>query len=98
MVVLGSVEQASGLDRAGLRGPVLADREGRLHERLMAPRPTLLVTDRTGTIFWRAWLEDTQAGFEEARSWLEYLNILQPECGTCVPAWPVDLLEGGGQS
>ena len=98
VVVLGSAEQAGKLDRAGLRGPVLADPDGRLHERLVAPRPTLLVTDRNGTIFWRARLEEARAGFEEARSWLEYLNILEPECGTCVPAWPVDLFEGGGQS
>jgi hypothetical protein len=56
------------------------------------------VTNRNGTIFWRAGLEDARAGFEKAHSWLEYLNILEPECGTCVPAWPVELLDGGGQS
>jgi hypothetical protein len=27
---------------------------------------------------------------DEAVSWLRYLNILEPECGTCVPAWPLD--------
>ena len=26
----------------------------------------------------------------EALSWLAYLNILEPECGTCVPAWPLE--------
>jgi hypothetical protein len=23
-------------------------------------------------------------------AWLRYLNILEPECGTCVPAWPLE--------
>ena len=24
--------------------------------------------------------------------WIRYLGIREPECGTCVPAWPPELL------
>ncbi len=71
-------------------GPVLVDADGRLHARLGAGGPTLLVTDRHGTIYWRTRIEDFRADFAEALSWLEYLNILEPECGSCVPAWPTE--------
>jgi hypothetical protein len=76
--------------QAGLRGPVLADSDGRVHARLEAEHPTLIVADRNGTIYWRAPVEAGRPDFDEAVSWLRYLNILEPECGTCVPAWPLE--------
>jgi hypothetical protein len=33
--------------------------------------------------------------FAEARSWLAYINLLEPECGCCAPCWP-DAEPGGG--
>lgn len=75
---------------AGLRGPVLADQDGRIHTRLAGDRPVLLVADRNGTVYWRAPVLAGLPDFDEAISWLQYLNILEPECGTCVPAWPVE--------
>lgn len=75
---------------AGLRGPVLADEDGRVHARLAASSPALLVADRNGTLHWRGPLIAGQPDLDEALSWLRYLNILEPECGTCVPAWPTE--------
>lgn len=74
----------------GLHGPVLADQDGRVHARLAAHQPYLVVADHNGTIYWRAPVMSSQPDVEEAISWLQYLNILEPECGTCVPAWPVE--------
>jgi peroxiredoxin len=92
VVLLGSIRQAERIGaEAGLRGPVLADADGRVHERLGALRPTLLVTDRNGAIYWRAPVPAGAPDIDEALSWLGYLNILEPECGTCVPAWPPEL-------
>jgi hypothetical protein len=79
--------------QAGLRGPDLADSDGRVHARLEVEHPSLIVADRNGTIYWRYWRAPVAAGqpaFDEAVSWLRYLNILEPECGTCVPAWPLE--------
>ena len=91
VVVLGSLEVAERLrSTSGLPGPVLADSDGRLHARLEAPSPTILVADRNATVFWRAPVEAGRAERDEALSWLEYLNILEPECGSCVPAWPTE--------
>lgn len=88
-VIASSVERAEQVRRAaGLQGPVLADADGRLHARLGAAPSALLVTDRNGTIFWHTPLQGQPPPFDEALSWLEYLNILEPECGSCVPAWP----------
>lgn len=75
---------------AGLHGPVLADQDGRVHARLAAHQPYLVVADRNGSMYWRAPGMSGQPGVDEAISWLQYLNILEPECGTCVPAWPAD--------
>jgi peroxiredoxin len=76
--------------QTGLRGPVLADSDGRVHARLGAQHPTLIVADRNGTIYWRVPVAAGQPDFDEAVSWLRYFNILEPECGTCVPAWPLE--------
>ncbi len=88
------------LDRAeqvrselGWRGPVLADADGGVHSRLAADEPTVLVAHRNSTIYWRAPIDDDPSIFDEAVSWLGYLNILEPECGTCVPAWPPELMQ-----
>jgi hypothetical protein len=50
----------------------------------------LLVVHRTGTIYWRSPIRTDELDLDEALPWLGYLNVLEPECGTCVPAWPVD--------
>lgn len=76
--------------RTGIPAPVLADADGRIHDRLGASRPTLFVTDRNGTIYWRAVAPDARPDLDEALSWLGYIGILEPECGTCVPAWPME--------
>jgi peroxiredoxin len=91
VIVRGSPEQAEQLRSAvGLRGPLLADGDGRVHARLAAGQPLLVVADRNGTIYWRTPVAGGQPDLDEALSWLRYLNILEPECGTCVPAWPVE--------
>jgi hypothetical protein len=90
-VVRGPSEQAEQLRaEAGLRGPVLADTDGRLHVRLDARVPTILVAERNATLYWRAPVREGRGELDEALSWLAYLNILEPECGTCVPAWPTE--------
>ena len=91
VIVHGSQEQAKQVHSdAGLRGPVLADSAGRVHARFAARQPILVVADRNGTIYWRAPVAGGRPDLDEALSWLRYLNILEPECGTCVPAWPVE--------
>ncbi len=77
----------------GWRGLMLADADGTVHTRVGADEPTVLVVHRNSMIYWRALLTDAAATFDEAVSWLGYLNILEPECGTCVPAWPPELME-----
>ena len=79
-----------GADRLGRAA---ADPDGRVHIKLSAtgaPEPEILVVDRDGTIYWRALLSEAPANrlVNEAISWLQYMNILEHECGTCVPAWP----------
>ena len=59
-----------------------------------AHEPTLIVADRNGTFYWRAPDEAGRPDLDEALSWLQYLNILEPECGTCVPAWPSESTVG----
>ncbi len=76
--------------RARLHGPILLDTDGRVHALLGAEGPTLLVTDRHGTVYWREVVAGNRPNIDEALSWLAYINILEPECGTCVPAWPVE--------
>ncbi len=76
--------------RARLHGPILLDTDGRVHMLLGAEQPTVLVTDRHGTAYWRAIIADDIPDIDEALSWLAYINILEPECGTCVPAWPTE--------
>lgn len=91
VVLKASPERAAQVHAdAGLRGPVLADTDGRVHARLAASSPALLVADRNGTLYWRGSLNAGQPDLDEALSWLRYLNILEPECGTCVPAWPTE--------
>jgi peroxiredoxin len=91
VVLAASRERAEQIrSESGLRGPVLADGDGRVHARLEAHEPTLVVADRNGTIYWRAPVEAGRPDLDEALSWLQYLNILEPECGTCVPAWPTE--------
>jgi peroxiredoxin len=92
VVLRGSAERADEVRAmAGLRGPVLADADGAVHARIGADEPTLLVADRSGTVYWRAPVVDGRPDLDEALSWLGYLNILEPECGTCEPAWPPEL-------
>jgi predicted amidohydrolase len=92
VAVRGSPERAAELGKAaGLGRPVLADPEGRVHARLGADVPTLVVADWNATVYWRGPLAAGESGVDEALSWLGYLNILEPECGTCVPAWPPEL-------
>ncbi len=59
--------------------------------RIGAHAPTLLVADRNGTVYYRAPVVEGRPELDEEQSWLGYLNILEPECGTCVPAWPPEL-------
>ena len=73
--------------RGGLPGVLLADPEGSVHARLAATGPTLIVADRDGAIYWRA-PADQVPDFDEAASWLAYINVLEPECGCCAPCWP----------
>lgn len=59
--------------------------------------PALVVADRPGEI-WAAWAPEPAASPNEAHaalpsqeevlSWLDLIEIQEPECGTCVPAWP----------
>jgi peroxiredoxin len=91
VVLRGSRERAAALGaEAGLGRPLLVDADGRVHARLGADQPALLVVHRNSTVYWRAALGATEPDLQEALSWLQYINILEPECGTCVPAWPVD--------
>ena len=79
-------------ERGGRPGRALVDADGRVHAKLGAvgAAPELLVVDRDGTIYWRAALSEAppERLLDEAISWLQYMNILEHECGTCVPAWP----------
>ena len=78
-------------ERGGQPGRALADAEGRVHARVgEVGGPEILVVDRDGTIYWRAALSEAplERLLDEALSWLQYMNILEHECGTCVPAWP----------
>src|SRR5687767_14235527 len=75
--------------RAGRPGRGLVDAEGRVHGRLGGSgetAPEMLVVDRDGTIYWRARLDEAPAArlVDEALGWLQYMNILEHECGTCV--------------
>ena len=54
---------------------------------LDAGRPRAVVADRDGAIYWRA-PADQVPDFDEALSWLAYINVLEPECGCCAPCWP----------
>ena len=85
-----AVRAAELWDRGGRPGRGLVDADGRVHQRLDAPQPEMLVVDRDGTIYWRARLDEAPASrlLDEAIGWLQYMNILEHECGTCVPAWP----------
>ena len=79
--------------RGGRPGRGLVDADGRVHRRLSTSgeiQPEMLVVDRDGTIYWRAALTEAppERLVDEAISWLQYMNILEHECGTCVPAWP----------
>ncbi|HET7767306.1 MAG TPA: hypothetical protein VFN74_00945 [Chloroflexota bacterium] len=78
-------------ERSGRPGRALVDAAGRAHARVGAKgEPELLVVDRDGTVYWRAALSEAppERLLNEALSWLQYMNILEHECGTCVPAWP----------
>jgi|DewCreStandDraft_1066081.scaffolds.fasta_scaffold00212_73 peroxiredoxin len=62
--------------------------------------PALVVADRPGEI-WAAWAPEPAASPDEAHAvlpsqdevlaWLDLIEIQEPECGTCVPAWPDEL-------
>ena len=93
LVVLHADERrARGLwERAGRPGRGVVDADGRVHTRVGTDgEGELLVVDRDGTIYWRAGLSEAPAArlLDEAIGWLQYMNILEHECGTCVPAWP----------
>ena len=53
----------------------------------------MLVANRNGTIYWRAQVGEAGPDLDEALSWLAYSNILEPECGSGVPARPPELLQ-----
>ncbi|MFN0073910.1 MAG: hypothetical protein ACKVVP_20715 [Chloroflexota bacterium] len=78
-----------------LHGPVPSNRiavdpELAAYRALGAMSGLLLVANKNGTIFWRQDLGLALPDFKEALSWLAYMNIIEPECGCCVPAWPVE--------
>jgi len=94
---------ARALRRAGAAGRLLLDRDGALHRRLGAAdgplpvdaagnaRPALLIVERGGTVRYRL---DGGAPPDPgpAVTWARYLAVLEPECSTCAPAWPADLM------
>jgi hypothetical protein len=91
---------AEALRRAGAAGRVLVDAGGEVHRRLGAvdpagrARPGLIVADRVGEI--RCRVDRQGAGPVDLRpavEWVRYLGVIEPECGTCVPAWPAEYLE-----
>lgn len=77
---------------AGAAGLILIDAGGRLHRKLAAtdvPRPALLVLERGGEVRCRIdRVENEPFDLRPAVEWARYLAVLEPECGTCVPAWP----------
>lgn len=92
IVVRASPAAARALrERAGADAPLLADEDGEFQRAAEVATPTLFVTDRSRQIYWRAPAVG-RPPLTDAISWLAYLNILEPECGTCVPAWPPELL------
>jgi hypothetical protein len=91
-ILQADLNAAESLKRAGLRGPVLADPDGRVHQLIAAGAPTLLVTDQNQVVYWRMPIEDGRPNFAEALSWLQYVGILDPSCGACQPAWPSELM------
>jgi AhpC/TSA family len=95
---------AEALLGAGVAGTVLIDAGGEAHRRLGAvdaagrrrthARPALIVADRLGEVRYR--LDRDGAGpvdLQPAVEWARYLGVIEPECGTCVPAWPAEYLE-----
>jgi hypothetical protein len=77
---------------------VVLDESGDLHRRMREtdaqgrPRPALLIFERGGILRCRVGPESADEDLEQALEWIRYLGIREPECGTCVPAWPRELL------
>lgn len=93
VVIRGTLEPAERARAAmPLGGTMLADADGDVHALLGAEQPTLLVVGRNGIMYWRTPFAVGYGHFDEAVSWLDYLNILEPECETCAPAWPADMM------
>jgi hypothetical protein len=95
--VVAAPEEDASRVAGSFQEPVLIDADGALHRRLGAvdgdgaPRPPLLVVERGGVIRWR--LDRPDRGpldLAPAVEWARYLGIQEPECGTCVPAWPAE--------
>ncbi len=65
--------------------------------RLGLVTPAVVVADRPGEI-WAAWAPEPAASpdeahatlppYDEVLAWLDLIEIQEPECGSCVPAWP----------
>jgi hypothetical protein len=87
LVIQISPSDALGVLGGRLPGALLADPDASVHRRLNALKPTLLVADRDGVVYWRSPVEEVP-DFAEALSWLAYVNLLEPECGCCAPCWP----------
>jgi hypothetical protein len=86
------------------QGVILVDPEGSVHRRLGAmdkdgrPRPALLIADRVGVLRHRLDFPATSAGeLTAVVDWARYLGIQEPECGTCVPAWSPELMDGSAE-
>jgi hypothetical protein len=98
-IVAGTRDIAASLRRksgAGVR--FLADPGGELHRRLgqaVSGQPVqgALVFERGGVLRYRLPPHPSEAEIHEALEWIRYLGIREPECSTCVPAWPAEWLE-----
>lgn len=65
--------------------------------RLGLVAPAVVVADRPGEI-WAAWAPEPAASpdaahatlppCDEVLAWLDLIEVQEPECGSCVPAWP----------
>jgi hypothetical protein len=95
--VVAAPAEGAARGARSVHAPVLIDADGALHRQLGAadaegrPRPALLIVERGGAIRWRFdRTDDGPVDLTPAVEWARYLGIQEPECGTCVPAWPAE--------
>lgn len=81
---------SSSPDSVPVAARVALDERGQARRTLGVARGALIVANKNSTVYWRQDIGDNAPDFAEALSWLQYLNIIEPECGCCVPAWPVE--------